>query len=230
MKIRFLQEAGIGDILFLQTAANKLIEEGHEIYWPVINQYEYLAYYIPQIKWEKYIDRNNESYDIQVDKHYMFHNLRPSDFMRAKYELLGMDSKVWIENLKYKRFLDREQLLMERLNLTRHNESPYRLIQNTYATECSHVRTDIERSSEIRNIYFEKIDDFNIFDWCSVIENASEIHAVNSCSFYLIETLNLKKNPPLHFYSRQDDPDSINTYPLCTKDWVLHPGGTFKVN
>ena len=40
------QPAGIGDIFFTQKIAKDLISKGYEVWWPVIQQFEFIKNYI----------------------------------------------------------------------------------------------------------------------------------------------------------------------------------------
>jgi len=58
----------------------------------------------------------------------------------------------------------------------------------------------------------------NIFDWCTVIENAAEIHIIESSFMFLIESIKTNCTLYAHRYARQYP--SSNT-PTLKKDWVI---------
>lgn len=63
---------------------------------------------------------------------------------------------------------------------------------------------DIKLNTNIKVIEISLIGDKTLFDWCKVIENATEIHTVDTSINYVIETLNLKA-VELNIYPRHSD-------------------------
>jgi hypothetical protein len=62
------------------------------------------------------------------------------------------------------------------------------------------------------------IEGFNLFDWCQVIENAAEIHTVETSICYLIEKMNTTKK--LFMYARGKKPDWFDIDGIFQKPWV----------
>ena len=58
---------------------------------------------------------------------------------------------------------------------------------------------------------------FNIFDWCKVIENASEIHTVDTAIVCITEKLKVCDN--INLYSRWDPPDFQHVKPMLYARW-----------
>ena len=87
------------------------------------------------------------------------------------------------------------------------------------------VYRDVNITSSNLNIIHHKpehINMFNIFDLCSVIENAEEIHTVETSLCYLIEKLNT--NAKLYMYSRKingrlQNPDFSYVDHIYKKNW-----------
>ena len=63
------------------------------------------------------------------------------------------------------------------------------------------------------------IDGFTLFDWCKVIERASNIFTVDTALLFLIEKLTLNSKE-LHMWARFDDYTSITG--LFNKDWIYN--------
>ena len=70
------QPAGLGDIVFLQKIAKKLVKKGYEVHWPVIQPYEYVQDYMPYYNWHVLPydhpddDVNNHSIDFPLKEYY----------------------------------------------------------------------------------------------------------------------------------------------------------------
>ena len=209
--IKFIQNAGLGDIMFLEPIARKLYLEGHEIYWDTVDIYADIEDYIPYINWNV----KKESYD----KEYNFQFLKMADYncriMEAKYQYGGLPFETW-KSFHYDRNIFKERELTKALDLD--INEPYRLIHNEYATG-SEFKVDISGSLDIRNVFIKPTEYFSLFDWSTIIENANEIHAVSTSSLFLFEKLHLINDPELVLYARHNDPELYETKYLTTKNW-----------
>ena len=229
--IKFKQIAGLGDILFLEPIARKFYNEGFKIYWPVTKcYYEDVKRHIPYIDWVIY----NSSDDFKVEKTYDFedsywkwHNKTGCRIMEAKYKVVDMDIEMW-RTFKYKRNLDKENQLIEELNLD--INKPYSLRHLEYGTPQSDkaekvgtfMNNQIDKNNNMKTVDIDYMDGYSILDWSTIIENAYDIRFVSTCTLYLVETLNLINNPELHLYARSQDPNLIETGYLCNKNWKIH--------
>ena len=61
------------------------------------------------------------------------------------------------------------------------------------------------------------LNDITLFDWCKVIENASEIHTVETSLNYIIEKLDIKGS--LNMYSKWSPPNYDHVKMLFKKPW-----------
>jgi hypothetical protein len=61
------------------------------------------------------------------------------------------------------------------------------------------------------------INGFNIFDWCKVIENAKEIHTVETSLNYIIDKINPKGK--LEMYSKHTPPSYNQVQHLFKSNW-----------
>lgn len=212
MNIKFIQNAGLGDILFLEPIARKLYLEGHEIYWDTVDMYADIEDCIPYINWNV----KKESYD----KEYNFQFLDMSKYncriMEAKYQYAGVPFELW-KTFHYDRNIAKEKQLIERLGID--INKPYRLIHDEYATGCE-FKINISGSANIKNIWIKPIGGYSLMDWSSIIEHANEIHAVSTSSLFLFEKLELFNNPELVLYARGvHDPNLHETKYLTSKNW-----------
>lgn len=198
MNILFKQAAGLGDLIFLEPIARRLSLRGHTIYWPVLPMFQGISEYIPYVNW---CDPGNITYG----KVYEFDGLKPAKYkcriLESKYKYADFPLDIW-RTFHYDRDIKKEFLLIKQLGLN--IEEPYRLIHCEYDSNRLYT-IDIPTNPDIKNIYIVPIPGFSLFDWSSVIENASEIHVVSTSSLYLIEKLHLIHNPEINLYARHND-------------------------
>lgn len=208
MRIKIIQPAGLGDILFCSKIAKKLLSEGNEVYWPVIPYYSWIKDYIQidGLLWE-----DSESIDRVIDLQSAGRVYPEVPIMDAKYKMVGMTYAGWQAYVGYERYLDREKALFDKVT----HGKPYCLICEIFASPPHPLRRFIEKSSEFENVYLEWFEGFVPFDWCKVIEEASELRMVDTCYTHIIETLNLNARS-IKLYSRDG---KFYTDHLWSKPW-----------
>jgi hypothetical protein len=225
-KVTIHQPAGLGDILFCQKIAYKLIEHGHEVYWPM-DKYTWVNDYIKKegLSWSS----SPEPTLSLVLKHSIESN-HPYDIMTCKYDMIGktlnhlspelhsIDWTDWVDYLKIERNTEKEdRLFYEVLGLK--DGDKYVLTNKMYGVNQS--RGDVGKSiidKSLRIIELGFINGYTLFDWCKVLENASEIHTVDTSINYVIETLELKANN-LCLYPRHPDHILKCLGKLFKKNW-----------
>lgn len=72
--------------------------------------------------------------------------------------------------------------------------------------------------SKYRKIRVDKSLSTNIFDYIGLLENAKEIHVIDSCFMFMIDSLNFVDNIYIHRYSRQLD--QFNS-PKLKNNWKI---------
>lgn len=228
------QPAGLGDIFFTQKIARILLETGavDQIIWPVIEEYKYLSDYLinPKITFvnEKEPFPFKEIYNniptIINNKELLYIPLQYADrytrglpVMQAKYTYAGVcDYTEWENFFEFKRDYTREKYLADILNI----KEPYVLVNKNFGSKdyahLNNKRTIPEITSQIF-IEYKGFD--NIFDWTGLLENAEEIHTVDTVWCYLLKKLNLKK---VTVYSRMPGNSSFFKYTedIFDKDWT----------
>lgn len=204
MKCIVLQAFGVGDIIFCQTIAQKLISDGYEITWPVrIDFYDGVKEAYPEIN---FIPENQTPVPMDT-KHfgevngYKVFPIRFSDtlqrvpyrlVMRAKYDMMGMDFTEWSKCAMWSRNEAKEDELAKLLGA----EGEYCLVNTNFTTRGK--RAQIQTFSQKRVIHMDFIAGFSLFDWAGVIENAAEIHTVSTSILYMLEVLELKCVPNIY--------------------------------
>jgi hypothetical protein len=188
-KIFIEQPAGMGDIFFLQKLC-KTLNHNHNVY-----------HKIDKKMWDGGVNRLitpvNCHWDlpepIKDDLVYngSRHPNNPEDTMRAKYIDLGIDYNDWKEYFTYDRNELYEEELRKLLGIEEGEE--FVLWNNRYAFNLTNNNVEKNIESDLKCIEINPTLT-NIFDWCWMFENATEIHTVDTSICYIIETLNIKAN------------------------------------
>lgn len=214
------QPAGLGDIFCCQKIANKLIEKYNcNIIWPVISQYDYIQNYIS----------NDRIWFVNQDKDFIYKELynsgqinitqqgdvtfipletstrlydRSLKIIEAKYRLANLTFNDWHEHFIFNRNKVKEDMLYYNV-LGLKDGDDYCLVNDMFASPPHTQRREgVKPSGKYSNIInLEYIEQFNPFDWCKVIEQAKEIHMVDTCYTYFLEVLQLTSSD-INIYSR----------------------------
>lgn len=231
------QPAGLGDILFCQKIAYRAINDFgcNKVIWPVSYVYGYLSDYIfndkvifdPQERLPIYDNKiiNNENFlyiPLQTcDNLVPYHDSRANGHIKYKF-FYDTDYLDWKNYFTLKRNLDRELKLVKLLNID--ISKPYNFINPSYGTPPGHVKNNnIKPNNEFPNVYMEIIPNVNIFDWLTIIENAKEIHTVETSLYYILEKLNIEDNVYIYSKYKHSNPSYNDDYEYmkshCSKKW-----------
>jgi hypothetical protein len=95
------------------------------------------------------------------------------------------------------------------------------ILEKKYAfcnTKCSEGIIDLNINTKLPKIFLEEKTE-NILDWVKIIENASEIHTIDSSIFQLIKNLKLKSNK--FFYDIRDMGFARTNFTFEDNNWNL---------
>lgn len=138
--------------------------------------------------------------------------------MRNKYDMLNMDWTSWKDHAMWRRDTDKENALMEHLGITQN--SIYTFVNKRYASNEKR-RIETEEMGELPIIEMENIEGYSLFDWTSVILNATEIHTVSTSLLFMFEMLPI--TCPIHLYVRKPmEKDFSFVDYIFTRDYILH--------
>lgn len=228
-----LQSFGWGDIMFTRTLVTK-IAKGDKVIWGTETHFVDGLNRGYGNEMFSFIDKRFLNIDYSRKDDYTVNGARIlpirwadsilklpyTHAMRAKYDMYGMDYNEWKEHSMWNRGnRDKEIELFIALGLK--SNEPYNLINNFFGSE-SQLRANIEVDNGLPNVYMQSYEGFSLFDWAMVIEQAENIHVVNSSILFMLEILDLKdKNPNL--YSRKPiEKGFANVDYLFTKNYILH--------
>ncbi len=227
------QFLGLGDILYLVPLIRYWMNLGHDVVWPIADEYFELKRHFPDIQFCKKSDWPNVAYGKPYEHshrwQYGIYQVKPlrwnkawslSEAMTTKYSMYNLNPEMWRE-LFWQRDVNKEWALRDLLN---NDEGEYAL----YFQEFGNI-TDGGSSFRVlpiddrhKRIYSARVQGFTMLDLATVIENATIIHAVSSSCIYLFETLNLRAKE-VHLYSRRlGEKDFEMVKPILSKDYTLH--------
>ena len=222
MNIKINQRGGFGDIFFTIKIGQRLVEMGHNVYWPVVPEYAaYIAeYVISDIKWVEapndatLLDIGRASWLVNWEnKDDIYDKVMESKYIYADRLFPGIGSyDDWCQYLKINRNFEKEAELKDKI-LKDINE-PFALVNRHFATE--HIKLDMPIRSDLREVEINKVPGFTLFDWCGIIELAEEIRIPDSSFPYIVEILNTTDK--IYMYKRNEEP-YVRTKPIWKKKW-----------
>jgi hypothetical protein len=224
------QPAGLGDIFFTQKIVKSFMDKGHKVIWPVNENFMWLNEYMDDI----FVNENTEfphknyyggTHPLETED-LIFIPLQEADrhhpdvkIMASKYKMMGMDYSDWLEYFTFKRNSKKEDdLFYNKLGLSDNDE--YCLILRNYGSPPNFLKFPIDYVGDLKVIELDFYDNFTLFDWCKVIENASELHLIDSSINYIIDKLTLKTDK-LTLYTRR--PNNFSEI-----DYIFKTNYTFK--
>lgn len=221
---------GLGDIIFCQTIAQDYISEGYRVLWPCKPEWvEGLRRAYPDVEWIDHtlLPLNYENKKMYEKDGFVYLPMRYSEYlmgrpykdhMKSKYEYLGKEWTRWREHAMPSRDLYEEDLLMAKFGIEVGDD--YNFVAMEFGSDRNH-KINIDLNNGLKNIELTQIPGFSLFDWCGIIENATNIHAVSSSTLYLFEMLNLKAKV-INLYKRSNELNFDYVDFLFTKNYKLH--------
>jgi hypothetical protein len=234
MKICLIhQSSGLGDILFSQKISRIYLNKGFRVINPIIPTYQNLKHYIQDMEFPletenfPFKDIYNTRSDLIMEDDFVYIPLFNAQklvpigkwIMEQKYQLLNLEWEDWATHLKYKRNLERENKLFYEILDLKDNEE-YNFISQIYKPFSISSRSyEVKPNNKLRNVYLDFIENFELFDWLKVVENASNIFMIESSLCYLIETIKTKSKENV-LWSRNSGPNKwIETKHLFNFPW-----------
>lgn len=214
------QPGKVGDIICCLPIAQWYVDRGFKVYWQCPKQYHSLFDYVDNIC---PIESRSGKYDKVIDiafgideksQHHMnwIKQRRTLDsFVQLKYKIAEVPISE-LRNLKYKRNESAEETLFDMLGLSAFDSYALTHLNSDYGTAalCFTEKPVVE---------FKKVGEFTIFDWRKVIENASEIHAIDSSLCNFVDAIDTKAE--LNYYITDKIPIKADKT-ILTKNWITH--------
>ena len=216
------QPLGLGDIIWVQKIVDVIISEGYTVYYPVGNQYyDMISQYIKKenLIWKR------ESEDFPLKQHYgqgkVFQTsdelYLPLSFadrylpecptMISKYHFVSIPISDYRKHYELDRNYEREQKLIDTYGLN----GDYILQNRSFGTDSQDRQFDLDTNLRVHtmNIDQDKENGFHLFDWIGALQNAREIHTVETSLCYLIDKYCTENE--LHMYEKRKE-NEPNTY------------------
>lgn len=219
------QPRGIGDILFMQPIANRLLAMGYNVDWITDQRFVSIQKHFPGVNFVPIGHYREDHFDTQYcfeedGKVYLPMKYSDSIYgkgyekcMESKYSLLGLDFEGWQDDVRLVRDPLREGILEGILELP----VDFTLINKQFMSDGSKSIQLPRFSGPV--IELKPVAGFTMVDWSGVIEKASSIHTVGTGFTLLVELLEVTNN--LHLYQREEDGFSQYDYVL-RKPWKFH--------
>jgi len=211
------QPAGLGDIFYTQKIAKEILKRNKatKIIWPVLDHFIYLKNYLKYDGIE-YVEQSkftapDDSFEVNLhtaDQRYK------GSVMSAKYKEVGLSEEGWVDYFNFYRNKNREDLLYNKLV----GKDDYIVRSKYYGSPPNSLKHNIPYTGDKKIIDIEYYKDVNVFDWCKILENAKELHMVDTCFIYILEKLNLNcsikklysRFKPANFMHIKHIPQNIN--------------------
>jgi len=212
--ILIVQPGRFGDIIICLPIAKYYADLGYKVDWfcqePYDSLFRNINYCTPVKNIEKhYYDVIDMSFGFGGPPEGWWQITKPrwKSFVEAKYFLAHTPlEEKW--NLQWERDLKAENKLFDELNL------PQEYL--VYHDEGSQGAYDLELPEKLHRVKFGKFKDYNIFDWYKVLEQAKEIHCVDSVLCNFVDAALKEKKEKFFHDIRQHSSSPDRT---LLKDW-----------
>jgi len=182
-KLLIIQPGRYGDILICLPIAKHYADQGHKVFWKCPPEYHPMFASTPYVTPVELAPPVDITIDLSFgfggprEKWWQSNKANFDSFITAKYFLAGVPIR-YRSKLEWKRDIKKENDLYD---LVVGDQKKYILIQDE-----THNGKFI-RLNFANQIRLQKIDGFTIFDWYKIIQNASEIHCIDSILSNFIE-------------------------------------------
>ena len=211
------QPVGLGDIIFCQKIGHHFHNKGYSVKWPVRSEYldtvrKYIDSPFEFTEWTGIPTHNVPMFEEQL----VYLPLNISDMkypqyriMEAKYIVSEVnDFSDWVSYFNINRDYKKEDELFNILGLK--EDDRYVLVNTKFGSPPDVYNMDIEITGSIKQVHVEFIDGFSIFDWCKVIEHASQICITDSAMALIVEKLKPTRVEKFTILSRRSNTKEID--------------------
>ena len=199
------QPAGMGDILFLHKVADHYATLGHPVIWPICKTYaeqgvnEYLTRFElvnihDDFPFKEEYQRAACARVVEFDECIVVctDGCPGPQHMQAKYQLVNLGHQDWSNYVDIKRNKIKEDSLFHDVLKIQDGER-YAITTPFIGTPPEHLSfIEVDASTSLRKIPLYFYDNFNLFDWCKVLEGAEEFFIEATSPAFLLETLKPK--------------------------------------
>jgi hypothetical protein len=216
------QPLGLGDIIWLMPIVDVLINDDYEVYYPVDDRYyDIVSQYIkkqnlfwvkesdefPLKKYYGYVNVVDESDKLYLPFRYADRYFPNCSIMISKYYFMSIPIRDWRKSFELTRNYEREHKLIETYDL----KGDYILVNKSFGTEYQNRELNILSDKKVyfMDIELDKKNGFHLFDWIGALENASEVHTVETSLCFLVDKYCL--NNEIYIYEKRKEGEE-NTF------------------
>lgn len=218
-KLLIHQPGKVGDIIRCAPIAKHYSDAGYSVEWECPKQYHSLFNYLP---YAKAVESRTGDYGKVIDISFGLNSKSPTNitwnkrrkdgsldsFLTLKYEIAGVPVTE-VSNLTYTRNITNENNLYS--HVVDAYGSDYILVHDS-----SDYGSPITVDTQLPIVFFEKMDGIEIFDWRKVIENAKEIHCIDSSLANFVDCVDTSAE--LYYYKTDRVPLKADET-ILTKQW-----------
>lgn len=201
MKICYInQQLGIGDVFFCQKIARHYFDNGYKVIWPVRKDLlwynDYLdapgVYFVEPGTTIMLNDKVVEP-DVVLDLQNADQRVQCTSVLEAKYAYANIDWHDWSDYFNFNRNTEKENSLFYDVLGLKDGEE-YAFVNPYVGTPPNTIMKEAmkELTTDIKQVDIQFLSDYNVLDWCKVLEEAAEIHMVDTCFNYVFEKLEPK--------------------------------------
>ena len=148
----------------------------------------------PQVQY--YLNNQIKKYNlIMVGFNNLYNNPHSKSFDILFYETVGVNFDVRWNYFKVERDIEREKTFFDTFNI-KENEYIFIHDDDRFKIDLSKIKNDLKIVKP--NISLTN----NMFDYCYLIENAKEVHTIESSFQFIIDSMGLNKENYAHRYPR----------------------------
>jgi len=212
--------SGLGDAVICNGIVNFLSRKFDKIYLAAYEKiYDHLDYLYSEnesVELIKYKDAINLYKKNTLPKLRVGFEKNKKNFNVAFYEQLSLDYQISYDYFYIPPDESKENKLLEHLKNEYQIEDDFSLIHQV----SSYGEVNLNVKSSLQRIYVEKETDIfkNIFLYKKVIENAKEIHCIDSSFLHLVERVPTDAKLYFHNYkTKTQKPEKL----ILKKDWII---------
>ncbi|REJ84536.1 MAG: hypothetical protein DWQ39_02740 [Bacteroidetes bacterium] len=218
-RMLMIQKGKVGDVLLCLPIARAYADR-YTVQWLLPKQYHCLFDYVDYVA---PVERAQGKYDYTLDlsfgqggKPEQWWRREKSgfrSFVDAKYHLAGIDVNEK-NNLVYDRDYKKENALLEIIR-QKIGAGEFALMHTQ-----SDYGTPVKVKSAMAALEFSPIEGYTIFDWRKVIEQAAEIHCIDSSLCNFVDAIPEVRDIPKTYYPTDKVPN-IWDRTILTNNWII---------
>lgn len=242
-KIGIIQSRGLGDIVIALPIAFEYYENGHEIYWPICDNFiSSFKETVPWVNWLSVPVDTIGKFFYEIPKQrlaevgitqdddilylYQYLSSQPEKTDQDLFAMMKFDQyKYAMAGVAFRRKWELEKCITR--NSDRENLLYNKLVKNTPYVVYQQISSDVKYTIDLSIIdnSYQKIEiteqTDNIFDWLKILENAEMLILIDSVFANIVDQLNLCSDKDKYFLRKWNR--RVDGNPVLLQDWMYLP-------